>query len=291
MESGFVEVRGVRLHYLRWGAGGRPLVLMHGNSHCAGVWAPIASGLAEAGFQVTAVDVRGHGQSDKPPDGYDWASLRDDLTGLLAQLDLRDVLLVAHSRGGGVSLLAAVAARERVTGALVYEPTLPVPSGAIAGGSTRLVERALNRRSEFPSREAAVAHYRRRDAFRLWDDAVLRAYVEQGTEEQPDGTVALRCPRHVEAALYHAMFEAGPWAGLRCPDLSVLAIFGGHSGRAREGQDPAARLRPYFPRVESHVLPGATHFGPMEQPAAFQALIVDFAGTLPGSTGDSGRAG
>jgi pimeloyl-ACP methyl ester carboxylesterase len=255
------------------------------------VWAPIAPGLVEAGFQVTAVDLRGHGQSDKPPDGYDWASLRDDLTGLLAQLDLRDVLLVAHSRGGGVSLLAVAAARERVIGAVVYEPTLPVPSGAIAGGSTRLAERALNRRSEFPSREAAVAHYRRRDAFHLWDEAVLRAYVEHGTAEQPDGTVELRCPRHVEAALYHAMFDAGPWAGLRCPDLPVLAIFGGRSGRVREGQDPAARLRAYLPRVQAHVLPGATHFGPMEQPAAFQSLVVDFAASLPPSIGDAGHGG
>ena len=34
MESGLVEVCGVRLHYLRWGAGDRSLVLMHGNSHC-----------------------------------------------------------------------------------------------------------------------------------------------------------------------------------------------------------------------------------------------------------------
>src|SRR5829696_5756316 len=176
MESGFVEVRGVRLHYLRWGAGGRPLVLVHGNSHCAGVWAPIAPGLVEAGFQVTAVDLRGHGESDKPAEGYDWASLRDDLVGLMAELDLRDALVVAHSRGGGVSLLATAAARERVAGAVVYEPTLPVPAGAIPGGRERLVERARNRRSVFPSREAAAEHYRRRDAFRLWDEAVLCAY-------------------------------------------------------------------------------------------------------------------
>jgi pimeloyl-ACP methyl ester carboxylesterase len=281
MESGFVSVGGVRLHYLRWGAGGRPLVLMHGNSHCAGVWAPTAPGLAEAGFRVTAVDLRGHGESDKPAGGYDWASLRDDLVGLLEGLDLRDALIMAHSRGGGVSLLAAAAARERVAGALVYEPTLPVPAGAIAGGRTRLAERARNRRSVFPSREAAVEHYRRRDAFRLWDEAVLRAYVEHGTAARPDGTVELRCPRHVEAALYEAMFDAGPWEGLSCPDLPVLAVFGERSGRVSEGRDPAARLRPMFPRVETRVLPGATHFGPMEQPEAFAALVRDFAASLP----------
>jgi pimeloyl-ACP methyl ester carboxylesterase len=35
MESGFVEARGVWLHYLRWGAGGRPLVMIHGNGRCS----------------------------------------------------------------------------------------------------------------------------------------------------------------------------------------------------------------------------------------------------------------
>src|SRR5215208_7050897 len=217
MESGFVEVRGVRLHYLRWGAGGRPLVLVHGNSHCAGVWAPIAPGLVEAGFQVTAVDLRGHGEPDKPTEGHDWASLRDDLAGLLPALDLRD---------------------------------------------------------------AAEEHDRRRDAFRLWDEAVLRAYVEHGTAERADGTVELRGPRHVEAALYEAMFDAGPWQGLSRPDLPLLAVFGERSGRVGEGRDPAARMRPMFPRVETRVLPGATHFGPMEQPAAFAAIVREFADGL-----------
>jgi pimeloyl-ACP methyl ester carboxylesterase len=281
MESGYANVGGVRLHYLRWGAGGRPLVLMHGNSHCAGVWAPIAPGLAEAGFQVTAVDLRGHGESDKPAEGYDWASLRDDLVGLMEALELRDALIVAHSRGGGVSLLASAAAPERVAGALVYEPTLPVPAGAIAGGRTRLAERARNRRSVFPGRAAAVEHYRRRDAFRLWDEAVLRAYVEHGTAERTDGTVELRCPRHVEAALYEAMFEVGPWEGLSHPDLRLLAVFGERSGRVGEGRDRAARLRPMFPRVETRVLAGATHFGPMEQPGAFAAMVREFAASLP----------
>ena len=280
MESGYADVGGVRLHFLRWGAGGRSLVLMHGNSHCAGVWAPIAPGLAEAGFQVTAVDLRGHGESDKPAGGYDWATLRDDLVGLMEALDLRDALIVAHSRGGGVSLLASAAARERVAGAVVYEPTLPVPAGAIAGGRGRLVERALDRRSEFPSRQAAVEHYRRRDAFRLWDEAVLRAYVEHGTAEREDRTVELRCPRHVEAALYEAMFEVGPWEGLSRPDLPLLVVFGERSGRAGEGRDPAARLRPMFPRVEARIMAGATHFGPMEQPEAFATIVREFAGSL-----------
>ena len=282
MASEFVDLRGVRLHVLSSGGGGRPVVLVHGNSHCAGIWEPIATVLVEGGLAPVAVDLRGHGASDKLRDGYDWASLRDDLTGLLERLDLRDVLLVGHSRGGGASLLAAAAARDRVAGALVYEPTLPAFAASIpAGARARLVERALNRRSVFPSRTAALEHYRGRDAFRLWDENVLRAYVEHGTAERPDSTVELRCPPWVEATLYEAMLDPAAWEGLSCPELPVLAVYGEQGGRVGEGRDPTTPLRPSFPRVAMQVMPGATHFGPMEQPATFARMICGFAATLP----------
>jgi non-heme chloroperoxidase len=55
-------------------------------------WPPISS---------PGVDLRGHGLSDKPED-YSWSAFRNDVAALLDKLDLRDVVIVAHSRGGGV---------------------------------------------------------------------------------------------------------------------------------------------------------------------------------------------
>src|SRR6266508_5624395 len=102
--SSYLDVNGVRLHYLRAGDGPTAIVLTHGNSHCAGVWTPLIEALAGDRYTVVALDLPGHGWSDKPESGYDWASLRDDLVGLVTALELRDILYVGHSRGGGVSL-------------------------------------------------------------------------------------------------------------------------------------------------------------------------------------------
>src|SRR5262245_61490031 len=99
-----VSINGIALHAWQWGTARPSLVLLHGSSHCGGVWSPLAERLAVEGWGVLAVDLRGHGCSAKPESGYGWASLRDDVAGLLTQLDLRDVLLAGHSRGGGVSL-------------------------------------------------------------------------------------------------------------------------------------------------------------------------------------------
>src|SRR5688572_17939981 len=112
IEEGYCDVNGARLHYLRAGSGPRAVVLSHGNSHCGGVWAPLVEALAGEQFTVVALDLRGHGWSEKTEEGYDWGSLRDDLIGVVRALDFQDVFYAGHSRGGGVTLLAAAATPE-----------------------------------------------------------------------------------------------------------------------------------------------------------------------------------
>ena len=67
---------GVHLHAHRWDGTGRPFVLVHGLASNARLWDGVAARLADAGHRVVAVDLRGHGRSDKPDDGYDIATVR-----------------------------------------------------------------------------------------------------------------------------------------------------------------------------------------------------------------------
>jgi pimeloyl-ACP methyl ester carboxylesterase len=297
--NGSVAVDGVQIHYLRWGHAPSTVVILHPNSHCAGVWTPLAERLAGDQFTVIAVDLRGHGGSDKPPDGYHWAQMRDDIVTVFRSLDLRDVLLVGHSRGGGVSLLTAAALPERIRGVMVYEPTIPfrpdlppLPAGSPAPPITaRMSARARERRTVFPSRAALFDHWRTRDAFRRWRDQYLRAFVEHGSVERADGTVELACPPWVEARMYEVMLEQDAWIGLCVPDMPLLAIYGGESGRLAPGRDQTPILRRMFPRAEVRVMDGATHFGPMEQPEVFEQILRGFAtrvgvGSAAASTSD-----
>lgn len=96
----------------------RPLVLLHGYSQHHRVWRPqLTSGLADD-FRLVAVDLRGHGDSETPPDGYDdgeaWA---DDLAAVLEALDLRDAVLVGWSYGSLVTFdYLAAHGTDRVAG-------------------------------------------------------------------------------------------------------------------------------------------------------------------------------
>ena len=88
---------GVRLHYQEKGRG-RPLVLIHGWGFSGRYFVRNVDALAED-FRVVTLDLRGHGDSEKPDHGYRVPRLAKDLFDLLEALDLRDVSALGWSLG------------------------------------------------------------------------------------------------------------------------------------------------------------------------------------------------
>jgi pimeloyl-ACP methyl ester carboxylesterase len=91
---------GVTLHYLEAGSG-PPLVLIPGWSQTAAMFQPQLKGLTDS-CRILALDMRGHGKSEKPEYGYRIARLAKDLHEALVALDLEDVNLAGHSMGCAV---------------------------------------------------------------------------------------------------------------------------------------------------------------------------------------------
>ncbi|HWO63877.1 MAG TPA: alpha/beta hydrolase [Umezawaea sp.] len=94
-----VSANGIRLHVAEMGDG--PLVLLlHGFPEFWWSWRHQLTSLAEAGYRAVAVDLRGYGDSDKPPRGYDGWTLAGDVAGLIKALGERRAHLVGHAWGG-----------------------------------------------------------------------------------------------------------------------------------------------------------------------------------------------
>ena len=91
---------GVRLHYLEAGAG-KPLVLIHGLSQTAEQFKFQIEGLADR-YRVIALDLRGHGESEKPNFGLKIHRLAEDLREALVAANADDVTLLGHSMGCSV---------------------------------------------------------------------------------------------------------------------------------------------------------------------------------------------
>jgi pimeloyl-ACP methyl ester carboxylesterase len=101
----FIDV-GLKLQVREWPNEGekRPFLLVHGLSSNARTWDGVARVLAEAGHSVVAVNQRGHGQSEKPDDNYDFATVTADLHSLIAALGWKKPVLAGQSWGGNVVL-------------------------------------------------------------------------------------------------------------------------------------------------------------------------------------------
>lgn len=91
---------GTEIFYKDWGSG-QPIVFSHGWPLTADAWDPQLNFVADNGFRAIAHDRRGGGRSGQPWEGNDLDTYADDLASLIEGLDLRDVILVGHSTGGG----------------------------------------------------------------------------------------------------------------------------------------------------------------------------------------------
>lgn len=121
----FCTINGLRLHYSDWGTEGKPpMLLLHGFAVTAHAW-DFFSLTAREDFHVYALDHRGHGDSEWAPDGnYDRGQYVADLTAFVDALHLESLVLIGHSLGGGVALLAARRLAERVRALVIVDSTL-----------------------------------------------------------------------------------------------------------------------------------------------------------------------
>ena len=171
---------------------GFPLVLLHGWPQHWYCWRHLVPLLSDR-YRLIMPDLRGHGWSDAPRDGYDKEQLATDLLALVDALELDEVGLVGHDWGGWTGFLACLRAPERFRAFVALgilhpfqQPTMAKALQAWRGGyqlflSAPFIAEALLRASPRPVAAAIRAATTRNDAFT--DDDLL----SYGTVlQQPD---------------------------------------------------------------------------------------------------------
>ncbi len=121
-ESRYVDSQRLRLHYVVWGDDGKPpLILLHGGRDHARSWDRTAEALCNR-YQVFALDLRGHGDSDWALGGnYSIIDYALDLHAVVGEIGRTPVTLVAHSLGGSIALQYAGTMPEKVRAVVSIE--------------------------------------------------------------------------------------------------------------------------------------------------------------------------
>jgi len=127
LEESFYNHEGVKIRFKEMGQG-RPVVFIHGFGASLDTWRYITDSL-KVDHRLVLLDLKGHGFSDRPPDEkYSLKEHADIVLGLIHHLGLKDVVLVGHSLGSIVAVVAALQASEsrdlNITGLVVIDGAL-----------------------------------------------------------------------------------------------------------------------------------------------------------------------
>jgi lipase len=251
----------------RWGPeGARNVVCVHGIAQHGGVFEGLAVRLAASGHSVTAVDLRGHGESGRQPP-WNAATHVEDLLETIDGLGIGSAAWIGHSFGGRLAAELAALAPERAERLALLDPGLSVPPARALQGaeierldwSFATVEGAVN---ALLSNESVVASPRE----------VVAAYVQDDVRKGPDGRFRLRfCPSAVVVAWSEMTLPPPPIA--RLPTLLVHAevtLYDG-TGQGQRYRDELGDLLTVTRVPNGHnVL--------WESPAQTAAAVEDFLG-------------
>jgi len=207
IEDLYIDI-GIRLHVKNWRPKGSNNVskgsylLVHGLSSNANTWGKVAENLVKLGYQVFAVDQRGHGLSDKPSLGYDFQTITRDLYLLVNRLDLNQPIMVGQSWGGNV-LLEFGARYPEVSSQFVF-----VDGGFInlsARGTWESISSDLKPPNLSGLQRDQLKKYIQ-EAHPLWDEWALEATLGN-FQTLPDGTIQrwLNIPNHM--SILKAMYD------------------------------------------------------------------------------------
>ncbi|MCX7619650.1 MAG: alpha/beta hydrolase [Acidimicrobiales bacterium] len=268
-----IELGEVWVEITEAGAGGIPLLLLHGFTGSREDFADWFEKLADAGWHVVAPDHRGHGGSAKPDkeEAYSLATLAADALVLADQLGWEEFVVLGHSMGGMVAQLIAIDAPERVAALVLMDTAhgpLPLDHEQVALGARAARERGMEWLAAYfaanPSPLATEA-----------DERVRRerpGYVEFGERK-----FLASSPAMYAALLHELAYQQDRLRRLAEVTVPTLVLVGEQDAMFIPF---AQRIAATMPASRLEVIPGAGHSPQFEAPDKWWEILSAFLNEL-----------
>jgi len=262
----FVRLNGVKIHYEIYSPDkpGTPIVLLHGLGSCGDDWLLQVPAFSTC-HRVLTLDLRGHGQSEKPRRPYAIGDLASDVAGLLDHIEAETAHVVGFSHGGTVALQLALDHPDRV-GSLVLVNTFARYRPANLRSVIRLLRRLaflLAGRMELVGTEVAAGLFPGPD-----QAAQRKATIQRiSRDDRRAYLLAIRALSRHDLRPRLGQITAPTLVILGDRDMTVSP---------RAGEELARRI----PGARLTVIPDSGHATPIDQPEQFNQAVLAFVDSL-----------
>ena len=266
VESRFAKLDGARVHYVNYGKGDDALVLIHGWTQNTDAWRDQIPELAKH-YRVIAIDLPGHGKSDKPqfmkdsvPKGqpgkpfvYSMDHFARAVEAVMRDAKVKRAVLAGHSMGTPVARQFYRKYPEKTLGIIVVDGLLrPL------GNQAMMDQLIANLRS--PNYRAAIDQM-----FGMMFGGGLSAEAQQRIKASTANT-----PQYVLVSAFEGMADSGIWGEDKI-NLPVLAIMAKNPFLPPSVEES---FRGIAPKMEFHMWNDVGHFLMMEKPNEFNAAVI-----------------
>jgi pimeloyl-ACP methyl ester carboxylesterase len=285
----YVDAKAMRLAFWEWRAplrGRVPTLLMvHATGFHGRVWDQVIQRLPE--WHVIALELRGHGRSDKT-EITGWEPFGRDIASAVAALDLSNLVGIGHSMGAHGLVQGAAFESARFRSLFLVDPVIASPQAYHAAPMfpPGTMHPAARRRAGFDSVADMIERFSARMPYSLFQADALRDYCEWGTLTAPVGPGrVLACSPITEASVYMTgRNNASVYASIRALQIPVQVV---RAKQRTPDSDPFDySYSPTWPEVAGEFRHGRdlliadrSHFLPMEDPDLTASLIREFVET------------
>jgi pimeloyl-ACP methyl ester carboxylesterase len=252
IESRFAKFNDTRVHYLSRGKGDEALIFVHGWTCNAEFWRPQMNDFP--GLRLIAVDLIGHGQSDKPHVTYTIEYFARSIEAVLRDAHIKRAVLVGHSMGTPVIQQFYRLFPEKTAGLVMVDGGLKVflPK-------EQMDQLVNSLRSNYQTAEPAFVD-------------VLVGPIKDEKLRSEIRTAMLAAPDYVGISAMEAMADERSYgnAKIMVPVLAILAK------SPFWGPDTETFLRSLVPNLDFRMWDGVSHFLMMERPQEFDRAVQEF---------------
>lgn len=253
--SRFAELDGFKIHYKSLHTGRTAVVFVHGWASDLNAW-KFQAGALEERVRVLALDLPGHGRSDKPVRSYSMGLMARAVAAVMDAAGVDRAVLVGHSLGTPVIRQFTRLYPKRVIGLVVVDGNLKPP-----GLDSVAIEKQVQ---QFSGPDLAP----------LWDRMIAPMFPGDALEPVRRQVIqtARTTPQHVVTAVIRGMMDPSIWGEdpIRVPVLAVMA----------KGPNWPPAYQAYVRRLVGDLryeeLDGVHHFLMLERPDLFNPPLVDF---------------